>query len=891
VSQSAARERYRILRLIGRGAWGQVYSARDVWLERNVALKVLRNFGVSQDVFGLEPAEAIARLMREARAIAALEHPNIVAIYDVGELPFGEGQEPSCFIAMELVEGLPLRRYIGRADVPLETRISWLSGIARALAYAHERGVVHRDIKPDNVMIRDDGAVKVLDFGLARRALGVEPGTGSVAFPTLTKEGNVVGTPLYMAPEQMEGTNLDGRADQYSWGVTAFELLSGQLPWPVGRDSIQVVARVLLQRPLLLGMVEPRVPARLAEVVRRAMARDRAERFESMRAVLEATEAALATDVPSVATAAGEGTPNELHAPPALESRVVPVDAAPSSRETLVRQPPERWSRPGRWIAMASIGAGLAAAAVLVPLALRRGQGVDGAAAGAGGGPCTATANCPAGQSCVGGRCAARPDACRSSSECTRRLGTPAVCRPDTAECIRIVSEDCHAVAEEADLQNDATVWFGAMFPLVGEEAESFGKPEFQAVDMARSEFASMLRGMHAGTQGGHPLAIVACDDSVDPARAARHLVDDVRVPAVIGFRTSQEVIDLATSMFIPRGVLAIAALNTSPIITHLPHPRGEPRMVFRTTYSSAATVAPVAMLISDVLEPEIRGLPRALRRGDALRVALVRQDDPAGVGFADAFFRALRFNGRSALENGENYREFAYPYDGNRQPNFEQVTEGLLSFAPHVIVHFGVDAALLRMTEPLERRWSQSAWRPRYVRPIGPNPALLAFAGQSAERRHRFFWITSTSMTQANARFVTRYSDVYPGFTRTYSPSESYDAFYLLAYTTYALGQEPVTGRSLARMIARLLPPGPLIDVGPNEIFDGLNALAAGAHIDLNGATGPLDFDLDTGEAKIDFAIVCARAEPDGGAADSIESGLIYDATAGTLRGTMHCP
>jgi branched-chain amino acid transport system substrate-binding protein len=475
--------------------------------------------------------------------------------------------------------------------------------------------------------------------------------------------------------------------------------------------------------------------------------------------------------------------------------------------------------------------------------------------------------------------------------------GAPAICRADRTACAVLASEDCHVVAEPGDLENDATVWFGAMYPLVGDQAQSFGKREFQAVDLARADFAEMLRGTNArpDAPGAHPLAIVACDDAADAPRAAHHLVDDVGVPAVIGFRTSNEVIDLATSIFVPHGVLVLAALNTSPIIASLPRAPGQPRVVFRTTYSSAQAAAPIGLLVADVLEPEIRRQSGVLRGGEPLRVALVRQDDAAGIGFADALFRSLRYNGRSALENESSYREFVYAFDtGDRtaQPDFGQIAERLAAFAPHVIIHFGADEAFLRVAEPLEGAWKGSAPRPRYVKPNAPGREVLAFLGRSAERRRRFFSLTSVSATPANARFVARYDEVYTEqVTRTFSPNSSYDAFYVLAYATFALGREGVTGTSLARAVGRLLPPGRLIDVGPSGIFDALNTLAEGGNVDLNGATGHLDFDMETGDAPVDLAVLCVKGGAKGADVDSVESGLTYDATAGVLRGSLHCP
>jgi branched-chain amino acid transport system substrate-binding protein len=169
----------------------------------------------------------------------------------------------------------------------------------------------------------------------------------------------------------------------------------------------------------------------------------------------------------------------------------------------------------------------------------------------------------------------------------------------------------------------------------------------------------------------------------------------------------------------------------------------------------------------------------------------------------------------------------------------------------------------------------------------------VLAFIRENAERRRRFFSLTSASTTAANARFVARYGSAYadPIITRTFSPNSSYDAFYLVAYATYALREEPVTGTALARAVARLLPPGRAVDVGPTGIFDALSTLSSGAHIDLNGATGPLDFDLETGDAAVDLAILCVQASEGADTDETVESGLVYDATAGVLQGTMRCP
>ncbi|MEO7035199.1 MAG: protein kinase [Polyangiaceae bacterium] len=281
-------ERYTIEALIGEGGMGCVYRAYDPRLGRRVALKVLAE--------GCAPAAANARLLREARAAAAFDHPNAVAIFDVDEL------DGAPYIVMELVEGRTLRRTAGDAALPISTSIAQLSGVARALAAAHERGLVHRDIKPENVMVRDDGMVKVLDFGIARRAGGtIDPlsATQAPAVPTLTVEGIRLGTPVYMAPEQIRGDELDGRADQFAWGVVAYELLAGKLPWRGGGDALAVMASVLTDPVDRVALEQAGVSRAVVSVVLRTLEKRPEARFTSMNELRSALEAAERGEAPA----------------------------------------------------------------------------------------------------------------------------------------------------------------------------------------------------------------------------------------------------------------------------------------------------------------------------------------------------------------------------------------------------------------------------------------------------------------------------------------------------------------------------------------------------------------------------------------------------------------
>ena len=264
---------YRILESLGRGGMGEVYLAEDPKLRRRVAIKIL------PPDLAADP-ERRMRFKREAQAVAALNHPNIVTIHSVEE---AEGVP---FITMELVEGEPLSRKIRGEGLSSREIFEVAIPVADALAAAHERGIVHRDIKPDNVMMTKAGRVKLLDFGLARTAENAAPTDEVTSAPTagVTQQGMILGTVSYMSPEQAEGGSVDARSDVFSLGVVLYEMATGRKPFQ-GKSTISTITSILRDTPPSITEVNPALPRHLGRIVTRCLAKDPERRYQSAKEV------------------------------------------------------------------------------------------------------------------------------------------------------------------------------------------------------------------------------------------------------------------------------------------------------------------------------------------------------------------------------------------------------------------------------------------------------------------------------------------------------------------------------------------------------------------------------------------------------------------------------
>ena len=262
---------YRILGHVGEGGMGVVYVAEDARLGRRVAVKIPHA--------GKDEKHYRSRFLREARAVSALSHKNIAAVYDYGETP--EGQP---FIVMELVTGQTLGEILMGTGLSLSRSVEIIQEVSDALAEAHRRGIVHRDIKPSNVIVNERGEVKVLDFGLAKQ---FEDENGSQSGPnaqtllqTQTRSDVVIGTPLYLSPEQARGARVDGRSDLFALGALLYECVAGR-PAFSGANVIEIGAQVLHVDPPPPSQFNSRVPPELDRIILKALAKKVEERYQT----------------------------------------------------------------------------------------------------------------------------------------------------------------------------------------------------------------------------------------------------------------------------------------------------------------------------------------------------------------------------------------------------------------------------------------------------------------------------------------------------------------------------------------------------------------------------------------------------------------------------------
>jgi hypothetical protein len=327
--------RYEIVAELGRGAMGVVYKALDPQIGRTVAVKTVSLSGQEPD----EEKEFRLRFNHEAQAAGRLHHPGIVAIFDVGENP--ENGDP--YIVLEYVPGESLNRILGREKkLPLDTALQLVGEVAEALDYAHAQGVIHRDIKPGNILVTEDGHAKIADFGIAKLNLA-----------HFTLPGKVLGTPAYMSPEQLSGEGVDGRSDLFSLGVILYAMVVGHSPFQ-GDSATTVCFKVANREPVAASALDLTLPRELDEVISRAMAKNPEERYqrgaelaEDIRQVQQiakpgSTTTSLRAVAPLATASTGIRNRTTRQAAAPGTNRVAQVAKADKAVRTVIRQAPIR---------------------------------------------------------------------------------------------------------------------------------------------------------------------------------------------------------------------------------------------------------------------------------------------------------------------------------------------------------------------------------------------------------------------------------------------------------------------------------------------------------------------------------------------------------------------
>lgn len=527
--------------------------------------------------------------------------------------------------------------------------------------------------------------------------------------------------------------------------------------------------------------------------------------------------------------------------------------------------------------------------------------------------PCTIDANCRAESAPVGafdavcgdeGLCVYQgPPAtrCRSNLECTQQAeGRISLCRPSDGRCVEVTSQDCEPGEPLEAFRDPNAVVFGTLLTNKGDYVAS-GLPLQQAVALAVRQIQDNVRGLPGGPNNTRrQMAFVFCHEGEDVVRAARHLTDTLRVPAIIGASISDFTIAASSDVTVPSGVLLISPGATSISITNA----RDKGLLWRTAPSDVVQSAALAQLgqelEDDIKERARQAVPPVTL--DKVKVALVVGDDAYGQNLAADLRSRLRINGGPlsdpTFNNSGVFRSWIIDFnDPGADATILTANDEIVAFAPHLTVLVGSSDVVTKIMTPVDARLTE--FPPYYLVADGAFGSELSEelgAGETRLLRQRLR-ITAPGAAGENfnsylANFSQRFRD---SDGTVFGAAGAYDATYLLALATSSLAPEDVTGANLAAALGKTAdvqaPPDRVFDVVlANNVDKYLTVMAEGGTVNFNGASGPLDFDTATGEASADIQIFCADA-PVGGASPQLRrSGRYYDAIAKTVLGTDTC-
>lgn len=490
---------------------------------------------------------------------------------------------------------------------------------------------------------------------------------------------------------------------------------------------------------------------------------------------------------------------------------------------------------------------------------------------------------------------------CSTNQECiTLNNGQPYICLKDSRKCVSLVSEDCKPLptllGSAVDFANDDTLWFGAIFPQSGNDG-GYGIPLLNGVVLAQNDFQKVGAGLPPISAGKprRPMAFVSCDEATDPIRAITYLVETLKVPAIVGGATSTNYIQEAQNVTIPNNVIYYATAATSPLLTSLPS--SNPRLVWRTIGSDAVNGAAMAGLVQTQTEPTIRAR-YGIAAGTPIKLQSIYSNNAYGRGIDNSLTEAGMLNGKKVTDpsNALYVKRTAYadpsdPTTTDPQSSFASAVADAVSFLPNVIFVGGAEEAADSIIAVIEKQWpTPTAYRPYYVtsEAAASWPSLYPLFTDATERKRMRSLVSGVTNPRHDAVNALYEANIKDGTSPDLAAEAAvYDAVYMLAYATVAVGDQPLTGPAIARGMEKLLPPARLVDVGPFRILDAFTSLSSGQSIDFNGAQGSQDFDITNGEVKFDSTVLCIQP---GNTTSFVPSGQIFSTSTNSLQGTDGC-
>lgn len=483
------------------------------------------------------------------------------------------------------------------------------------------------------------------------------------------------------------------------------------------------------------------------------------------------------------------------------------------------------------------------------------------------------------------------PD-CKTTADCTARLGEYAICEKTRLTCVALLSEDCTRVY--GDYKNDRAIFVGTLFKQGATAGDVGASPDaLAAVELAFDELKNTHGGLPDPAGGtSRPLVTVECNQTQNPVRAAKHLTDDVRVPAIIGAATSYVTIQAATQVTVDRGVFLLSPYASSPGLTTL----SDKGLVWRTYPSDALQAIAVPRLVDELRTSPGFTEPRAPRT--TVRIGIVYKDDTYGQGLRDIILARLNVNGGDAAQNlaDGSLKLYAYPNTedpANADYDFTDVSTKVIT-EPNpadILMILGTSEAV-NVFSYAESHWP-SPILPHYILPDGMASApKLSIAiddivkGGTTDSRGLRKRIRGTIVNVFSGPVFDAFSLRFSG--NPINGSNAYDAAYVVAYGLFGIGTKPLTGVNLAAAMAKLHAPGLEIDVGSADSSRAFAALATG-NVTMHGAAGKLDFDLATGDVSATGAAVwCLGVDASGKAHLVTQTGQTYSAPEDRLIGTF---